>query len=106
MAAQPLMAAVTVKLATSNSAPMTASSRLDPRRRIHPSPVRKTLADDGVIVADDGRQRANRQNDRQRRITGRQERKPDHVSFARSPIPVEQSRRPFPVQVAWTMNSG
>src|SRR5262249_7984285 len=77
---------------------------LVPGGRIDTATVREMAADDDVIVADDGRQHADCEDDRQRGETGCDERQPYDVCLARAPIPVEQCASAFPIYVAGTMN--
>src|ERR1041385_8441247 len=64
------------------------------------------LADDDVIVADQPGERANRQDDGEGSVAGRQERSPDNIGLAGPPVAVKQGGRPLPVDVSRTMNPG
>src|SRR5437660_7425712 len=61
-------------------------------------------ADHNVIDPDQTGQRTDRQDDRQRRKSGRQERKTDHIGLARAPVPVKERGGAFPIDIAWAMH--
>ena len=62
-------------------------------------------ADDDVIKAHDCRERAHSQNDGKGCKPGRDKGKPENVSFARTPIAIQQCRGAFPVNIARTMHA-
>ena len=61
-------------------------------------------ADHNVIDPYQSGQRADRENDWQRRKTGGQKRQTDDVGFARAPIAVKQRGGAFPIDVPRTMD--
>src|SRR6185312_5705640 len=63
-------------------------------------------ADNDVINPDQPGNRANREDDWQRRKSGREKSETDDVGFARAPVAVEQRRRAFPINIARPMHAG
>src|SRR6185436_14055629 len=63
-------------------------------------------ANDNVTITDDAGQCADRQNDRQRRVTGYEKSQPDDIRFARAPVAIEQSSGAPPVEITGTVNAG
>ena len=75
------------------------------RRGINAAAIREMRADNDVVVGDDGGEQADRENDRQRRKSRRDERETDDVGLARSPIAVEEGSGAFPIHIARPMHS-
>ena len=81
-------------------------SALRSRRRVNSAAIWKMPADDRIIDSHQTSERADRQDDWQRRKPGGDKRQPDDIRLARAPIAVEERRRPLPIHVAWTMCGG
>ena len=76
------------------------------RRGIDAAAVRKIPADDGVVVTDDGSQRADGEDDRERGKARGDEGETDDVGLARAPIAIKQSGGALPIDVAGAMSLG
>ena len=73
---------------------------------INATAIRVKPADDHVVDPDERRQDAHRGDQPKRGVTADGERQPNDVRFARSPVAVENRRRPRNVDVARTFNVG
>jgi len=58
------------------------------------------LADDDVIISDQARQNADRDDNRQGRIPGGQKSRPDDISLAGAPVSIEQGRCASPTDIS------
>ena len=61
-------------------------------------------ADHDVIDPDQTGQRADGENDRQRRKSGRQKCQANDIGLARAPVAIKQRGRAFPIDVARAMH--
>ena len=80
-------------------------STLLPRSRIHAAAIREMSAYDDVIEGDDCRERAYGENYGKRGEARGNERQPEHIGFARSPITIKQRGGALPVNVARPMDT-
>ena len=64
------------------------------------------FANRDVIVTNDSSQRADRENNRERRKAGDKKCRADDVRFARPPISVKKGGGTFPIDIARAMDSG
>src|SRR5689334_19021542 len=62
-------------------------------------------ANNDVVVADNGGQHTNREDDRERGKPCRNERESQHVGLACTPVPVEQRGGALPIHIARPMDS-
>src|SRR4029079_15013245 len=62
-------------------------------------------ADDNVVKANNGSQRADRENERERSKPGRHEGEADDVRLARAPVAIEKGGSPIPVNIARSMHT-
>src|SRR5262249_27772446 len=61
------------------------------------------FADQNVVVADEGREGADSDDDGQGSIAGRHKSQSDDIGFARAPVAVEQSSGALPIDIPWTV---
>ncbi len=74
------------------------------RRRVDSAAFRESAADNHVVEPDESRQKANRQDDRKRRIAGGHEGQTNDIGLAGSPVAIEQRRGTLPIKISRSLN--
>ena len=77
-----------------------------PHARVNAAAVGVETSDDHVVEANERGEHAHQGDEPERCVAGDGKRETDDVGFARTPVAVQNRRRPPPIDIAWSLNVG